>query len=164
MKLLIVLDDSPRSGRAVAYVVRTVGRQRGVRVYLAHPLAPLPSALLEFRGASNPDEEERLDAQLKERRKRWTSKANAAAQRVFARAQTTLRNAGVVPSAIKTEFFAPGSGRGTANAILKLARANRCDTVVVGRRSVPWLRRLLKTELAEELVQRGTGFTIWVVE
>jgi nucleotide-binding universal stress UspA family protein len=141
-----------------------VGGQRGLRFYLAHPLAPLPTGLLEFRGASNPYEEERLDARLKERQNRWTSKAQDAAQEVFARAQATLRKAGVVPSAVETELFAPGSGRKTADGILKLARANRCDTVVVGRRSVPWLRKLLNTELAQELVQRGAGFTIWVVE
>jgi len=109
-------------------------------------------------------EEERLDAWPKERRNRWTSKAQEAAQQVFTRAQGTLRRAGAAPSAVKTEFFVPGSGRRTANGILKLARANRCETVVVGRRSVPWLRKLLNTELAEELVRRGAGFTIWVVE
>jgi K+-sensing histidine kinase KdpD len=102
--------------------------------------------------------------QIKERQNRWTSKAQDAAQRVFARAQATLRKAGVVSSAVETEFFAPGSGRNTADGVLKLARAKRCDTVVVGRRSVPWLRKLLNKELAEELVRRGAGFTIWVVE
>jgi nucleotide-binding universal stress UspA family protein len=141
-----------------------VGRQRGLRFYLAHPLAPVPARLLEFRGAENPYEEERLDVQLKERQNRWTSATQEAAQQLFARAQATLRKSGVMPSAVKTEFFAPGSGRKAADSILKLARANRCNTVVVGRRSVPWLRKLLKKELAEELVRRGAGFTIWVVE
>jgi nucleotide-binding universal stress UspA family protein len=163
-RLLILVDDSPASRRVVAYVASMVGWQRGLRFYLAHPLALLPPRLLEFRGAENPDEEGRLDAQLKERRDRWTSKAQEAAQQVFAGAQATLRKAGVVPSAVKTEFFAPGSGRKAADGILKLARANRCDTVVVGRRAVPWLRKLLNKELAEELVRRGAGFTIWVVE
>jgi nucleotide-binding universal stress UspA family protein len=163
-RLLILVDDSPASRRAVAYVASMVGGQRRLRFYLAHPMAPLPAHLLEFRGASNPSEEERLDVQLKDRQNRWTSAAQDAAQRVFARAQATLRRAGVVPSAVKTEFFTPGSGRQAADGIFKLARAKRCNTVVVGRRSVPWLRKLLNTELAEELVRRGTGFTIWVVE
>jgi nucleotide-binding universal stress UspA family protein len=163
-RLLILVDDSPASRRAVAYVASMVGRQRGLRFYLAHPLAPVPARLLEFRGAENPDEEGRLDVQLKGRQNRWTSAAQEAAQQVFARALALLRKAGVVPGAVKTEFFAPSSGRKAADGILKLARANRCDTVVVGRRSVPWVRKLLNKELAEELVRRGAGFTIWVVE
>lgn len=163
-RFLVLVDDSETSRRAVAYVAGMVGRQRGSRFYLAHPVAPLPARLLEFRGASNPYEEERLDTRLKERQNRWTSKARDGAERLFARAQATLRKAGVTPDAITTEFFAPASGRKTADALLKLARANRCKTVVVGRRSVPWLRKLLNKELAQELVQRGTGFTIWVVE
>jgi nucleotide-binding universal stress UspA family protein len=161
---LILVDDSKASWRAVEYVADTLGGQRGLRFYLAHPSPPVPPPLLEFRGAENPDEEERLDEQLKERRDRWTAKAEEAAQLVFARARVRLRKSGVAPSAVETEFVASGSGRETGDDMLKLARVNRCNTVVVGRRSAPWFRRLLNMELAEELVRRGAGFTIWVVE
>jgi len=49
--------------------------------------------------------------------------------------------------------------------ILELARLNKCRTIVVGRRSLPWLRRLTAgKDLAEKLVQQGSGFTLWIVE
>ena len=102
-RLLLVLDDSPASRRAVAYAARMVGGQRQLRFYLAHPLAPLPTGLLEFRGASNPYEEERLDARLKERQNRWTSKAQDAAQQVFARAEATLRRGDAAQSRCSAE-------------------------------------------------------------
>jgi nucleotide-binding universal stress UspA family protein len=40
----------------------------------------------------------------------------------------------------------------------------KCDTVVIGRKSLSWLRELIDGDPAEELVRRGKGFTIWVVE
>ncbi len=58
-KLLLVVDESRSSKRAVTYVARTIGRRRGFQLCLAHLLLPIPPALLEFGGAENPDEERR---------------------------------------------------------------------------------------------------------
>jgi len=40
----------------------------------------------------------------------------------------------------------------------------RCDTVVIGRKSLSWLGDLIHGDPAEELIRQGKGFTIWVVE
>jgi len=48
--------------------------------------------------------------------------------------------------------------------ILRLARARKCDTVVIGKKSLSWLRELIDGNPAEELVRQGKGFTIWVIE
>ena len=48
--------------------------------------------------------------------------------------------------------------------ILKLAQVRKCDTVVIGRKSLSWLGKLIHGDPAEEFVRQGKGFTIWVVE
>ena len=54
--------------------------------------------------------------------------------------------------------------RDAAGEILKIARGRKCHTVVIGRQSLSWFRELVQGDLAEEIVRRGKGFTIWVVE
>ena len=48
--------------------------------------------------------------------------------------------------------------------ILGLALARKCDTVVIGRKSLSWLVRIIHGDVAEDLVRRGKGLTIGVVE
>ena len=66
--------------------------------------------------------------------------------------------------AIEPRFFEPVEGRNGAEEILKIAGARKCHTVVIGRQSLSWFRELVQGDLAEELVRRSKGFTIWVVE
>ncbi len=163
-KFLVVADESHASKHAVAYVAKMIGRRKGFRLCLAHVLPPLPSQLLEFRGAENPDEEKRLDAELKAKQRRFLAVAREAAEKVLAGAFSTLRKAGVPRSMIETRFFASVNDGGAALQILKIARAGRYRTVVVGRESVSWFRDLFHGDLAEELVRQGRGLTIWVIE
>jgi nucleotide-binding universal stress UspA family protein len=79
-------------------------------------------------------------------------------------ATATLRDAGVSARALDVLLSEGVEGWGAAERILELARARRCDTVVVGRESMSWFRDLMGGNLAAELVRRGKGYTIWVVE
>jgi nucleotide-binding universal stress UspA family protein len=163
-RLLVLVDESPASKRAVSYVARMVGRRRGFQLCLAHLLPPLPAGLMEFRGAENPDEEQRLDAALKASQRRWMVAAKEAAHSVFAGACAMLHAAGVPAKAVETRFFDPTNGASVAERIIHLARSRKCGTVVVGREAVSWFRELVRGDLAEELVRSGKGVTIWVVE
>ena len=82
----------------------------------------------------------------------------------MAAATATLRKAGVPQRALGIGLSEAVYGHRAVDRILELARARKCDTVVVGRQSVSWFRALLRGDLSEELVRRGQGFTIWVVE
>jgi nucleotide-binding universal stress UspA family protein len=103
--VLIVVNRSSGSRRALTYIVRMLGRHRGLRLCLVH-LAPPAMAAVEQAG-----------------------------RRAFAGAQAALRRAGVAAQALDTQFFGAPDPRGLADGILELARANRCSTVVVGRQS-----------------------------
>ena len=162
-RLLLVVDEWQASKRAVTYVAKIVGRQRNLRICLVHIVPRLPPRSLEFQGAENPHAR-RPHARPKDNQQRWLAGAKKAAQRALSMATAALRDAGVSGRALDVLLSEGVEGSNTAERILELARACRCETVVVGRESMSWFRDLMGGNLAAELVRRGKGYTIWVVK
>jgi len=165
-RLLVVVDESSSSKSAVEYVARMLHRRRGFQLCLAHFLPPLPPILLEFGGAEDPDKERRLDAQLKTEQKQWIAATRKKAELALDWARARLRKAGLPATSLTTQFSDPASEQDSVSEeILGLARRNKCRTIVVGRRSLSWLRRITAAkDLAERLVQQGKNLTLWIVE
>ena len=158
--LLIAVDDSEATARAVTYVASIVGRHRDVHLHLLH-VAPILPEFLEFGGSENPQVEENREAELATSR---LSYLEDLAQAVFAQAQATLDRAGVSARVVKTHFLTTVNGQDVIQNLLEAAQTNACDTIVVGRQSHSWLREVVRHHVADELVRQGEGFTIWVVE
>jgi nucleotide-binding universal stress UspA family protein len=163
-RILLAIDDSAASKRAVKYVARLVGRRKGFRICLVHVLPPLPPALLEHGGSENPQQEVQLEVDLRAEQEHWTSKKQKEAQGSLDKASATLRKAGLSAKAVQTIFCEPADGRAAAEDILRMARECKCQTVVAGRQSVSWFHELFSQDLAEELMRCGKGFTVWLVE
>lgn len=163
-KLLVVIDESQASKRAVSYVAEIIGRRRRFKVCLAHTLPEIPAHLSEHGGAENPSEEEKLDRALHSDQKQWIVAAKKNAQPALARARTVLRKAGLTASSIEEGYSDPAEGRALGDEILELASERKCDTIVVGSESLSRWRQLLGNDPVEELLRRGKGFTVWVVE
>ncbi|MGH9561669.1 MAG: universal stress protein [Terracidiphilus sp.] len=163
-KLLLVIDETRASKRAVAYVASIVSRLRDFHVCVAHTLPFLPAHLTEYGGARNLADEEKLKTELHAGQKRWVAEAKEKGQPALNRACATLHKAGIGTKAIETSFCFPAEGPATGDEILAVARARKCHTVVVGREALSWWRQLLGVDPVEELVRRAKGFTIWVVE
>ncbi|MGB8064924.1 MAG: universal stress protein [Candidatus Sulfotelmatobacter sp.] len=165
-RLLVVVDESSSSKSAVEYVARMLHRRRGFQLCLAHFLPPLPPSLLEFGGAEDPNKERRLDAQLKTEQQQWIAAARKKAEPALDWARARLRKAGLPAASLTTQFSDPASEQNrVSEEILELARRNKCHSIVVGRRSVSWLRRITAAkDLAERLVQQGRHLTLWIVE
>jgi nucleotide-binding universal stress UspA family protein len=165
-RLLVVVDESSSSKSAVEYVARMLRRRRGFQLCLAHFLPPLPPILLEFGGAEDPEKEKRLDAQLKTEQQQWIADAREKAAPALNWARSRLRKAGLPAGSLTTQFSDPaGEQDSVSEGILELARRNKCRTIVVGRRSLSWLRRITAgKDLAEKLVQQGKNLTLWIVE
>jgi nucleotide-binding universal stress UspA family protein len=163
-RILVAIDDSAASRRAVNYVATFVRRRRGFRLCLVHVLSPLPAGLLEHEGSENPQKEAQLEAQLKTEQERWISDAKRAAQKGLSRASAILRNAGVPARNVQALFCEPAEGRACAEDILQMARECKCQTVVAGRQSVSWFHELFSHDLAEELMRCGKDFSVWLVE
>ena len=163
-KLLVVVDNSLASMRAVAYVAQILGGRRGFRVCLAHTLPSAPARVMEFVGAENPQKKEDwLEARLRASRALWVSAAKRKASGSLELAYADLRRAGFARGEIEVHFCYPSDRRNAPQEILTLARERGCHTIVVGRRSLSWLREFLQTNPADELVRLGKGFTTWVV-
>lgn len=163
-RILVAIDDSSASRRAVTYVAKLVGRRRGFRLCVVHVLPPLPRHLLEHGGSEDPAKEERLEVDLKADQRLWIAAAKQAAQKDLNKAQATLRKARISAGAVRTLFCVPADGRDAADEILQMAHGCKCRTVVAGRQSVSWFHELFSKDLAEELLRRGKRFSIWLVQ
>jgi len=155
-KLLVVVDESPATKRALEYVAQIVSHRQDFRVCLAHALPSPPPELVEFRGAEK--------ARLRAYKRRWISVVKMTELRALDRANAALRRGGFAAGAMEAHYCNLVDPSHTTEEILRLARSRKCDTVVIGRKSLSWLGELIHGDPAEELVRQGKGFTIWVVE
>jgi nucleotide-binding universal stress UspA family protein len=156
IKLLVVVDESPATRKALQYVAQMAAGRPNVRVSLGHALPSPPPELVEFRGPEK--------GRLRAYKSRWISADAKTEQRALDRANAVLRQGGIARAAVEAHFCYLVDGSRATQEILKLAQMRKCDTVVIGRKSLSWLGELIHGDPAEELVRQGKGFTIWVVE
>jgi len=162
--LMVVVDESAATRRAVDYVTRMIGCQRGFHVYLLHLLPPLPAELLEFGGAEDPREEEKLQDELHRDQQAWIASVKAPAKPALSQAIDALRQAGLFTYEIELASSDPWDDRDATVAILNQAREKCCHTIVVGKDSHHWFRDLTGRPLTEHLLRHANEITIWVVQ
>lgn len=162
--ILIALDDSDASMRAVAYVAAIFGAQSGLRIELFHVLPPLPSEVLEISWPDAPELAQRAKAEFRAARTQWIAKAEQAAQPMFTRAKALLSEAGVPDDAIRTQVFASFDVREVVTDILEAARTRQCGTVVVGRETFSDFEKMFHQHVGDQLVPQGQGLAFWIVE
>src|SRR5215831_12141319 len=119
--ILIAVDDSEASYRAVAYVGSIMSGGEGFRVCLLHALPPLPRELLEFGGSGDPQQEEREEIRLQTEQARWIEAVGQAAEPVFTRAKHILHAAGVPEDAVETQMMDTVNTQDIALNILETA-------------------------------------------
>jgi nucleotide-binding universal stress UspA family protein len=162
--ILIAVDDSEASYRAVTYVGSIMSGGEGFRVCLLHALPPLPREFLEFGGSEDPQHEEREETRLQTEQARWIEAVAQAAEPVFTRAKQILHAAHVPEDAVETQIVDTVNTQDIVLNILETAHARHCGTVVVGRKSYHGLKALLTSHVSDELMSQGEGLAIWVVE
>lgn len=162
--ILIAVDDSEASERAVAYVGDLIGSRQGYRIRLLHVLPPLPPALLEVGGSENPAVEQQEETSIHGQQSTWLAQAENLAQPALQRARSLLRQANVAARSIETEFVVSINGEAIVTDILEAAKSSQCGTIVVGRESFHGLQALFAHHVGDELVAKGHDVTIWVVQ
>ncbi len=162
--ILIAVDDSEASYRAVAYVGSIMRGCEGFRVCLLHALPPLPREFLEFGGSEDPQQEEREETRLQTEQARWIEAVAQAAEPVFTRAKHILHAARVPEDAVETQMVDTVNTQDIVLNILETAHARHCGTVVVGRQAHHGLKALLTSHVSDALISQGEGLAIWVVE
>jgi nucleotide-binding universal stress UspA family protein len=161
--LLIAVDASEVSERALAYVAELMDGRRDIRLLLLHVCKPVPPKLLEFGGNENPVEEKTAQAALQGARTDWIECEQLAGAPILARARDLLFKAGVPKEVVDTQIVAWNPSKSLDSAILEVAHEKHCGTVVVGYAAFSWFRELLQPHLADVLLQKAPGIAIWIV-
>jgi len=162
--LMVIVDESPGTRRAVDYVTRMIGCQRGFHVYLLLLLPPLPAELLEFGGAEDPREEQNLQAELHREQQAWIAAVKDPAKPALSYAIDTLRDAGLFTYEIELACSDPMDDRDVTVAIADKARAARCSTIVFAQDSHAWFRKFAGHPLTERLLRHAGEITLWIVQ
>ncbi|MFA9562581.1 MAG: universal stress protein [Nitrospirota bacterium] len=161
---LVGIDDSEATLRTVSYVADTLGPQKGFYVVLLHVLPPIPPELLEFGGSEDPQTEQRLDAELKKDQAQWIEQAKQAANPLVEKVKGIFLRVGISAGMITTVFAESIHRPDFVRELLETAHKQNCGTIVVGRESYPSFKEMFHHHVGEELVRKGQGFAIWVVE
>jgi nucleotide-binding universal stress UspA family protein len=161
MRILIAIDGSKDSTRAVKYVGRLLRAIPDVNVTLFHVLNPLPPVLREHGGSEDPVREEQLGRQLRKDRKTWYKKEQKVESHILSKARRTLERTGFHASRIRLKF---GYEDDIARTILEEARKGRYHAIVVGRHGTSGFKRLLWGGITRRLLRRATRCAVWVVE
>ncbi len=162
-RILIAIDDSEASDRAVAYVGRVIGGKRGFKVRLTHVLPPIPPQLLEVGGSENPELERQMEADVHDAQAKWLEAAEKEAESLFKRAKTILRRARILMRDVELQCCTSVSGEGVVSNILDDAQQHTCGTVVVGREIFSGWQKRFNHHVGDELIRKAQDFTIWVV-
>jgi nucleotide-binding universal stress UspA family protein len=163
LRLLVVVDISEASKRVLRYVCRLAVDSTRTEVHLAYLEPHLPPALLESGGAESPTREQEVEAELQAEQRAWISTSDRKSDRILRSARNALERAGVAASRIRTCTSSPLDAASAADAVLLLARDERCGTIVIGHRAHGWFRGVAGGHLAEQLVRKASGNTVWVV-
>jgi len=161
MRILVAVDESENSHRAVQYVGALLRRTPDVAVTLFHVLKPMPRGLLEHGGSENPVAEARLSEQLRKDQDAWIRREAESECPFLISAAQTLTQSGFDPSRVALRI---GHEENIARNILEEARSGNHDTIVVGRHGTSRIKRLFGGGVTDTLLQDAKGFAIWIVE
>jgi nucleotide-binding universal stress UspA family protein len=161
MRILVAVDGSECSDRAVKYVAEMLRARPDAEVLVFHVLAPLPPQLLEHGGSENPKKETRLEAKLQKDQQDWYKREREAEQGILQQARTVLLQAGLDEARVLVKL---GYEDHIARNIIETARSERYTTIVVGRHGHSGLKRFSMDGVTMHLIREGNGLTIWVVE
>ena len=163
-RILIAIDDSEASTRAVRYVATITGGQRGFHLYLLHILAPVPSDIQDIAWVDDPRLLQKAKADARAAQARWIEKAEETAQPLFTQALSILNAAGFSDQDLETHCEPSFEVQELVPQILKEARTHECGTVVVGRETFPNFQELFHYHVGDHLVAKSQGLALWVVE
>src|SRR5690242_17271521 len=161
MRILVAVDESESSSRAVKYVGSLLRETKDTAVTLFHVLKPMPRELLEHGGSENPTAEAGLSQQLRREQDAWLRQEAESECPILVQACETLTRAGFDR---KQVTLMTGHEDDIAGNILEEARDGKHDTIVVGRHGTSRVKRLFGGGVTDQLLRDAKGFAIWVVE
>jgi nucleotide-binding universal stress UspA family protein len=160
MRILLAVDESQNSDRAVKYVGSLLNSTPEAAVTLFHVLKPMPRGLLEHGGSENPDAEAQLSQQQRREQEAWIRQEAEAECPFLVKAFETLTQSGFDGNRVALRI---GHEDDIARNILEEARNGNYETIVVGRHGTSGIKRLFGGGVTDQLLRDAKGFAIWVV-
>jgi nucleotide-binding universal stress UspA family protein len=162
-KILIAVDETEASLKAVGYVARLMGGRKDLHVRLLHVLPPIPPKFLEYGGTEDPRKERELSAELHDAQAGWIDQAKGSAKASLESALRLLIDHGLLAENISTEFSSSIHKPDVAREVLEAAHRWDCGTIITGRHCLPWTQEMFHRHVGEELVHRAKGHAVWVI-
>lgn len=164
MNILLPIDDSDASKKAVGFVGRTLGQRQGddVTVTLFHAVESLPRFIASRAGDGGADEFQRVAEQ-------WYETAQAGGDALLERHKQALIEAGVPAAAIETKLHVeparPGAGKvAVAIAVIQEMKSGPYSVICLGRRGETVYEGSFIGSVAEKVLREASGRTVWVVD
>ena len=145
-RIIIAIDDSPRSINAVEYVGSIVGHLAEVHLCLLH-IYPEPPPDYYQSGAN-------FDGYKTEQEER--------AKMLFAQAKKVLQGYGIGAHAISSRCRIAGQ-QSISAAILELQELENYGTIVVGKRGISKAEEFLFGSISNALIHNGRDIAVWVI-
>ena len=146
-KILLAVDASENSRRAVAYVAQMLGACKGFSIILLHVISP-------------PEED---DFATRSEQAQWLAQYRLKIENMLEQYRQILVQEGFDPQAfdlIATLRYYPS----IAECILAEQDRRSCSTIVVGRQGLSPSEEFLFGSVSSKLVGRAKNCTVWVVE
>jgi nucleotide-binding universal stress UspA family protein len=163
-KILIALDGSESSMKAVEHVADVISGHKVSEVTLFHVCFDPPS-LLEHGGSEDCDEEAALSAHLHEELTRWIETCrNRVHTDILDRARQVFRDRGVADEVVtvRTQVLAEAQ-TDVASSIIQEARDGGYDAVVLGRRGASARREFLFGSISSRVTHHLDHCAVWIV-
>ncbi len=163
-KILIALDGSQSSMRAVEHVADMICSHKVSEVTLFHVCFHPPS-LLEHGGSEDPREERELDVHLHEKLTRWVERCREwVREDIFDGAKKVLQDRGCSdePVNVRTKVC-PEAQTDVASCLIREAQDGGYDAVVLGRRGASARREFLFGSIASRVIHHLESCAVWIV-
>jgi nucleotide-binding universal stress UspA family protein len=157
-KMLIAIDGSQCSMRAVVYAGRQFSGNRDLRITLLHVL-PYPPAPFWDDGHILSDEEKAVRNKVIET---WLTNQRAKLEPLFQEAVELLIGKGIGPEQIENKSISDSTD--VAESILEEVIDGGYQTLVLGRCGQSASKRFLMGSVTTKIVNNGSGIAICIVE
>jgi nucleotide-binding universal stress UspA family protein len=155
-KILLALDGSEPSMRAVRYVADLLSNRTDAVVTLFHVLMPIPPSLLE--GSTEYENE------LKKQRANWVKDEKAVENMLFTPVREILLQAGFRQDQIQTKCRTSVHEPDVAYEILLECQKGNYDTVVMGKRGKSRIQTFQTGSVTEKIFRHAQVKALWVIE
>lgn len=156
-KILLAIDGSEPSMRAVRYVANLLGNQPDVSITLLHILLPIPPSLLEAGSFE-------VEPQLELERVNWVKAEETVECNIFDPVREMLTNAGFDSKQIQTRCQRLTSQSDVAHEILRESEEGSFDTIVMGKRGGSRIATFLTGSITEKIVRHAKGRAVWIID